>query len=129
MDPVLIAVFVVLGALVGFLAGLLGIGGGMTLVPFLTLIFTRQGFPLDHVVHMAVATSTATIVFTAISSAREHHRHGAVRWDIVLGLAPGIIAGSLVGPQIVGGLVLLVASTAVLGWFAFLTLGSRPTAA
>jgi len=102
VDPVLIAVFVALGAVVGFLAGLLGIGGGMTLVPFLTLIFTRQGFPLDHVVHMAVATSTATIVFTAISSAREHHRHGAVLWGIVLGLAPGIIAGSLVGPQIVG---------------------------
>ena len=102
MDPLLIAVFVALGAVVGFLAGLLGIGGGMTLVPFLTLIFTREGFPPGRVVHMAVATSMATIVFTAISSAREHHRHGAVLWTVVLGLAPGIIAGSLVGPQIVG---------------------------
>jgi len=102
VDPGLIAVYIALGTIVGFLAGLLGIGGGMTLVPFLTLIFTRQGFPLDHVVHMAVATSMATIVFTAMSSAREHHRHGAVLWSVVFGLAPGIIAGSLIGPQIVG---------------------------
>lgn len=102
MDAGLVAVFVALGAVVGFLAGLLGIGGGMTMVPLLTLIFTRQGFPVDHVVHMAVATSTATIVFTAISSAREHHRHGAVLWKVVAGFAPGIVAGSLVGPQIVG---------------------------
>jgi uncharacterized membrane protein YfcA len=102
MDVGLIVVFVALGAVVGFLAGLLGIGGGMTMVPLLTLIFTREGFPLDHVVHMAVATSTATIVFTAISSAREHHRHGAVLWKVVAGLAPGIVVGSLAGPQIVG---------------------------
>jgi uncharacterized membrane protein YfcA len=102
IDAGLIAVFVALGAMVGFLAGLLGIGGGMTMVPLLTLIFTRQGFPLEHVVHMAVATSTATIVFTAMSSAREHHRHGAVLWKVVAGLAPGIVAGSLLGPQIVG---------------------------
>ena len=104
VDPQLIVVFVVLGAFVGLLAGLLGIGGGMTMVPLLTIIFTQQGFPLAHVVHMAVATSTATIIFTALSSAREHHKHGAVLWAVVAGLAPGIIVGSLVGPQIVGGM-------------------------
>lgn len=102
MDAGLVAVFVAIGGVVGFLAGLLGIGGGMTMVPLLTLIFTREGFPLDHVVHMAVATSTATIVFTSMSSAREHHRHGAVLWKVVAGLAPGLIVGSLAGPQIVG---------------------------
>ena len=88
--------------MVGFLAGLLGIGGGMTMVPVLTIIFTRIAFPSAHVVHMAVATSTATIVFTSVSSAREHHRHGAVLFGVVAGLAPGIIAGSLLGPQLVG---------------------------
>jgi uncharacterized membrane protein YfcA len=112
MDASLVVVFVLLGALVGFLAGLLGIGGGMTMVPLLTIIFTRQGFPAEHVVHMAVATSTATIIFTSISSAREHHRHGAVLWGVVAGLAPGIIVGSLLGPQIVGGM-----STAALAGF------------
>jgi uncharacterized membrane protein YfcA len=112
VDASLIVVFVLLGAIVGLLAGLLGIGGGMTMVPFLTIIFTREGFPPDHIVHMAVATSTATIMFTSISSAREHHRHGAVLWSVVAGLAPGIIVGSLLGPQIVGGM-----STAVLAGF------------
>jgi uncharacterized membrane protein YfcA len=112
MDASLIVVFVLLGCLVGFLAGLLGIGGGMTMVPLLTIIFTREGFPAEHVVHMAVATSTATIIFTSISSAREHHKHGAVLWSVVAGLAPGIIVGSLVGPQIVGGM-----STAALAGF------------
>ena len=104
VDPLLIVGFVALGAVVGFLAGLLGIGGGMTMVPVLTIIFTRIAFPSAHVVHMAVATSTATIIFTAISSAREHHRHGAVLWPVVAGLAPGIIAGSLAGPQVVRGM-------------------------
>ncbi len=104
IDPLLIAGFVALGCVVGFLAGLLGIGGGMTMVPILTIIFTRIASPAAHVVHMAVATSTATIIFTAISSAREHHRHGAVLWPVVAGLAPGILAGSFVGPQVVRGM-------------------------
>ena len=102
MDAALIIAFVALGAVVGFLAGLLGIGGGMTMVPLLTIVFGREGFAPDHIVHMAIATATATILFTSISSAREHHRHGAVVWRVVAGMAPGIVAGSLLGPQIVG---------------------------
>ena len=104
MDPALVVAFLLLGAVVGFLAGLLGLGGGMTMVPLLTLVFTRQGFAPEHVVHMAIATATATILFTSIASMREHHRHGAILWPVVVGLAPGIILGSLVGPQIVGGM-------------------------
>jgi len=102
VDAALIIAFVALGAVVGFLAGLLGIGGGMTMVPLLTIVFGREGFAPDHIVHMAIATATATILFTSISSAREHHRHGAVVWRVVAGMAPGIVVGSLVGPQIVG---------------------------
>lgn len=112
MDLTLIVAFLALGAVVGFLAGLLGLGGGMTMVPLLTFVFTRQGYPIEHVVHMAIGTATATILFTSISSVREHHRHGAVLWSVVAGLAPGVIAGSLVGPQIVGGM-----STPVLSAF------------
>jgi len=112
MDPLLVAVIVLLGAVVGFLAGLLGIGGGMTMVPLLAIIFTRAGFPLDRVVHMALATSTATIVFTSLSSIREHQRHGAILWPVVVAMAPGIVVGSLAGPQIVGGM-----STAALSVF------------
>jgi len=102
----------VLGGAVGFLAGLLGIGGGMTMVPLLTIVFTRQGFAPEHIVHMAVATATATILFTSVASMREHQRHHAILWPVVAALAPGIIVGSLVGPQVVGGM-----STAVLSAF------------
>jgi uncharacterized membrane protein YfcA len=112
MDLSLVGAFFVLGGVVGFLAGLLGIGGGMTMVPLLTIVFTRQGFPPEHIVHMAVATATATILFTSVASMREHQRHRAILWPVVAALAPGIIVGSLVGPQIVGGM-----STAVLSAF------------
>jgi uncharacterized membrane protein YfcA len=112
MDPALFGAFLVLGAGVGFLAGLFGIGGGLIIVPLLTLVFSRQGFPPEHVVHVAVATAMATILFTSVASMREHQRHGAIRWPVVAAMAPGIIVGSLAGPQIVGGM-----STAVLSAF------------
>jgi uncharacterized protein len=112
VDPALVVAFVLLGTVVGFLAGLLGLGGGMTMVPLLTFVFTRQGFAPEHVVHMAIATATATILFTSIASMREHQRHRAILWPVVVGLAPGIVAGSLVGPQIVGSM-----STAMLSAF------------
>jgi uncharacterized membrane protein YfcA len=114
VDPALIVAFVALGAIVGFLAGLLGIGGGMTMVPLLTLVFSHEGFAPQHVVHIAVATATATILFTAVASAREHHRHGAVLWNVVAGMAPGIVVGSLIGPQIVG----LMSTVALATFFA-----------
>ncbi len=109
MDVSLIVAFVAIGCVIGFLAGLLGIGGGMAMVPLLTLIFTHEHFPREHLVHLAVATAMATIMFTSISSMRAHHRHGAVMWPVVWALVPGILAGSFVGPLIVSGM-----STAVL---------------
>lgn len=103
MPAELLVGYILLGGLVGFLAGLLGVGGGLTLVPVLTFLFARQAFPADHVVHIAVATATATMMFTSVSSAREHHRHGAVLWPVVVAMAPGIILASIAGPQIVRG--------------------------
>lgn len=100
MDALLVAELLVLGCVSGFLAGLLGIGGGMLLVPALTFLASAQGFAPDYVVKMAVATSLTTILFTSLSSVRAHHRRGAVRWDVVRLLAPGIVAGSLLGAQI-----------------------------
>ena len=79
----------------GFLAGLLGIGGGMVMVPFLNLILAQRGVSADLAVKMAIATAMATILFTSLSTMRAHHRRGAVRWDIVRGLAPGIALGGL----------------------------------
>ena len=97
LEPSLIAELAALGLVSGFLAGLLGIGGGMLMVPFITYIIGQRGVPADLAVKMAIATSMATIVFTSISSVRAHHRRGAVRWDIVRRLAPGIVVGSLAG--------------------------------
>ncbi|MDZ4127863.1 MAG: sulfite exporter TauE/SafE family protein [Hydrogenophaga sp.] len=94
LDPLLIAELVLLGLCTGFLAGLLGIGGGMLMVPFITIILSGRGVAPDLAVKMAIATSMATIIFTSISSVRAHHKRGSVRWDIVKRLAPGIVLGS-----------------------------------
>lgn len=104
MDWTLLIALLALGCATGFVAGLLGIGGGMLLVPFLTMIFTARAFPEDHLVHMAIATSLATILFTSVSSVRAHHKRGAVLWPVVKVLAPGILVGSLIGAQIAGRL-------------------------
>lgn len=100
MDLSLIVLLLVLGAAVGFAAGLLGIGGGMLLVPFMTMLLTARQFPQEIIIHMAIATSLATIMFTSISSVRAHHRRGAVLWHVVKLLAPGILIGSWIGPWI-----------------------------
>lgn len=96
LDPMLVAQLLVLGSCTGFLAGLLGIGGGMLIVPFMTLILSARGVESALAVKMAIATSMATIVFTSISSVRAHHRRGAVRWDLVRRIAPGIVIGGLI---------------------------------
>lgn len=97
LEPLLVVELALLGVGTGFLAGLLGIGGGMIMVPFLTIIMSHRGVAPDLAVKMAIATSMASIIFTSISSVWAHHKRGAVRWDIVQRLAPGIVAGSLVG--------------------------------
>ena len=91
-----------LGAFVGFVAGLFGIGGGLTLVPFLSMLFSAQAFPEAHLIHLALGTAMATIVVTSVSSMRAHHGHQAVRWDIVKGMAPGLVVGTLGGSFIAG---------------------------
>lgn len=100
-DPVFILSLLALGVVSGVLAGLLGIGGGMLLVPFLTFLMVGQGVPVEHVVHSSIATSLAIIIFTSISSMRAHHKAGAVRWDIVKFLTPGILIGGFIGSKIV----------------------------
>ena len=95
LSPLLIVELATLGLATGFLAGLLGIGGGMLIGPFMTIILSALGVPADLAVKMAIATSMATIMFTSVSSVRAHHKRGAVRWDIVKGLAPGIVLGGM----------------------------------
>ena len=92
--------YLLLGAVAGFFAGLLGVGGGAIMVPVLALMFSAQGFPKEHLMHLALGTSMAAIVFTSISSLRAHHRHGAVHWNIVRTITPGILVGTFAGAQL-----------------------------
>jgi uncharacterized membrane protein YfcA len=92
--------FVAVGLIAGVLAGLLGIGGGLVIVPMLTFAFVAQGIPHEHILHMALGTSLASIIFTAMSSVRAHHRHGAVIWPVVKKITPGILIGTFFGSWI-----------------------------
>jgi hypothetical protein len=84
------------------MAGLLGIGGGLVIVPALAWLFTVQGFAADSLMHYAVGTSLATIVPTSISSLLAHHRRGSVHWAAVRYLTPGILVGALAGAWLAG---------------------------
>jgi uncharacterized membrane protein YfcA len=95
-DPWWLA-YPLLGVVVGFLAGLLGVGGGGVMVPVLAALFLAQGFGHEQMMHMALGTSMATIMLTSVSSLRAHHAHGAVRWDIVQNITPGILVGTFLG--------------------------------
>ena len=89
---------IALGLFTGFSAGMLGIGGGLVMVPALTMIFVAQGgFPPGEVLHQALGTSMATILFTSLSSLRAHNSHHAVLWKVVGQITPGILLGTLLG--------------------------------
>lgn len=93
MDWQFFIAFLVLGLFTGFFAGLFGIGGGGIMVPVLTLLFSAH-FGAAHALHMALATSMAAIVPTALSSLRTHNFHKAVLWPVVWRLAPGVLVGT-----------------------------------
>jgi uncharacterized membrane protein YfcA len=111
--------FLAVGSVAGVLAGLLGVGGGLIIVPALIWVFRGTGVA-DHVVaHLAVGTSLATIVATSLSSIRAHHARGAVRWPIVARLAGGIVAGTWLGAAVADQLPTAALQRAV-GVFALL---------
>ena len=90
--------YLALGLFTGVSAGMLGIGGGLVMVPTLAFFFAEQsGFPPGEILHLALGTSMATIVFTSFSSLRAHHRHGSVLWKVVMQITPGILVGTLLG--------------------------------
>ncbi|MCW5604583.1 MAG: sulfite exporter TauE/SafE family protein [Burkholderiales bacterium] len=119
-----------LGAIIGFLAGMLGIGGGFAIVPALALIYAAKGYDPAHVLHLAIGTAMATILFTSASSVWSHHRRGAINWSIVRMLVPGVLAGTFGGALIAGSLdtrVLAVLFTALVYFLAArLMFGGKP---
>ena len=123
MSLALVPIFLLLGAFVGFMAGLLGIGGGFTMVPVLVEVFQHARIGTEHLLPLAIGTSAASIIFSALASARAHNKRGAVLWPVVISMAPGLIVGSLIGPQIASALPMRVMA-AIFGSFAWLT-GAR----
>jgi uncharacterized membrane protein YfcA len=90
-------IYLAIGLIAGFVAGLLGVGGGLILVPVLSWVYEHQGFPAAYNIHLALGTSLGTILFTSVSSLHAHHGHGAVRWEVVRRITPGIVFGTLAG--------------------------------
>ena len=93
-----------LGACAGVLAGLLGIGGGLVLVAALAWLLPLQGVPADVAMHVALASSMASIVLTAASTSRSHHARGSVLWSTVAWMVPGVLLGGWLGSRIAIGL-------------------------
>ncbi len=120
-DPALLAqmlgLLLVIGAFAGVVAGLLGVGGGIVLVPAFFYTFTALGYGGPHLMQICLATSLATIIVTSIRSVRAHNARGAVEWDILRGWAPGIAIGAVLGVIMAAGLhsVVLQAIFGVLG--------------
>jgi uncharacterized membrane protein YfcA len=93
----LLLLLIVIGAATGVIAGLLGVGGGIVLVPAFFYAFDRLGFGSDHVMQVAIGTSAATIVVTSIRSLRGHQKKGAVDFDILRSWGPFLVIGALLG--------------------------------
>ena len=85
------------GAVAGMFAGLLGIGGGIIIVPVLAMVFTSQGVSIDVLMHVSIGTSLATIVITSLSSIRAHQKHQAIDWQVVRVITIGLFIGGFIG--------------------------------
>ena len=102
LDMIWLISFLALGGCVGFIAGLLGVGGGAVMVPILTSLFLAMGIDKDSVLHLALGTSMVAIVITSFSSAKAHYKHKVIRWDITKLIAPGVILGTGLGIFFIG---------------------------
>ncbi|WP_035259538.1 sulfite exporter TauE/SafE family protein [Actibacterium mucosum] len=93
----IVAIMLAIGAFAGVLAGLLGVGGGIVLVPAFFYTFSALGYGGDYVMQICLATSLATIIVTSLRSVMSHNRKGAVDWDVLRRWSPGIVIGALLG--------------------------------
>ncbi len=100
----MLGLLLVIGAFAGVLAGLLGVGGGLVLVPAFFYAFQTLGYDSPQLMQICLATSLATIVVTSIRSVLSHHRKGAVDWAVLRGWAPGIAMGAILGMLVAANL-------------------------
>ncbi len=100
----MLALLMAVGAFAGVMAGLLGVGGGIILVPAFFYVFTALGYGSDQLMQICLATSLATIIVTSLRSVASHNRKGAVDWDILKGWAPGIALGAILGVLVAASL-------------------------
>lgn len=117
-----ILIFLIIGALAGFAAGLFGVGGGTIIVPLLFIVFTQMDYSPDNVMHLALGTSLATIIITSISSLMAHNKKGSVMWPVFKNLTPGLAIGCFFGAGIAGqisGLYLQLIVGVFLLWVAY----------
>jgi uncharacterized protein len=98
------AMLLAVGAFAGVLAGLLGVGGGIVLVPAFYYVFATLGYESAELMQICLATSLATIIVTSVRSVLAHHRKGAVDWQILQKWAPGIVVGALIGVLVAASL-------------------------
>ncbi len=113
-----LGLYLATGAFAGVIAGMLGVGGGLIIVPILASLYASQGMASDIIMHLALGTSLATIVITSISSIHAHHKHQAVLWPIFWKLTPGILIGAWAG----GWLATLIPSSSLKHVFAIFEL-------
>lgn len=102
VEIALAIVYLALGVAAGMLSGLLGVGGGLVIVPVLALVFTQGIVAPNLIMHVAIGTSLASIVVTSIASVYTHNKHEAVLWPVFSMLTPGIIMGALMGSVLAG---------------------------
>jgi uncharacterized membrane protein YfcA len=96
----ILLVYGLIGVVAGFLGGLLGIAGGLITVPALLFFFNYLHFPPESTMHLALGTSLASMVITAYASTRAHQARGAVLWEVLGKMTPGLVIGSILGPFI-----------------------------
>lgn len=94
----MLAGYLLLGVFAGFFSGLIGIGGGVIIVPALAAIFAHQNsIPQTYLMHMAIGTSLAIVIVTTSAALLTHSKNKRVRWDLIKIILPGLIAGTLLG--------------------------------
>jgi uncharacterized protein len=99
-DPMFFIPLLILGAFSGFLAGLLGVGGGLIIVPILAYILENQGVANNHLIQTAIGTTFGVMMFTSLSSLRAHNKTGAIVWPVVFRFTPGLLIGTTLGSKI-----------------------------